>query len=77
MVFTALVTGVSLGIAGTLLSSSLAHTLTDVPYTLRIELDIIIFMVVVVFISTFIAVRLPMKQLHKKQISSVLKGSSN
>ena len=77
VVFTALITGICLGIAGTLLAVSLSHTLTDVPFTLRVEWDMIIFMVVIILISTYVAVRIPMKQLHAKQISSVLKGTSS
>ena len=77
IVVSSFLTGISTGLLTTLLIAGLFSQLAELPRNTVIPHKEILFMLVVITFSTFLAVRIPAAQMNNKQISSVLKGIDN
>ena len=76
IITTSFAAGISVGMFATLLTSALFSMMTELPLSTVIPGTLLIFILIVIAVATFIAVCIPLGNLHRKQISRVLKGGN-
>ena len=77
IVISAFGTGISVGIATTVLISALFAQMFETPRDTKMPYIEVIFMMSLITIATFMSVKIPASMMNTKQISSVLKGVDN
>ena len=70
-------TGISVGIFSTLLISANFAQMFEMPLETLVPYSEVIFMMLIISVATFMAVRIPSNAMNTKQISQVLKGIDN
>ena len=75
IVLTSLAAGMLVGWFATYLTSVSFEMLSMLPRLVVMPTGEIILITLVIVLATFLAVHIPAKRIHKKQISSVLKGT--
>ena len=71
---TSLAAGILVGYFATYLSSVTFAIMSELPRLIVMPINQIILITAVILLGTFLAVHIPSQRIHKKQISSVLKG---
>ena len=77
IVVSSFLTGISAGLITTVLIAGLFAQLTETTRNTVVPHTVILFMLCIIALATFMAVRIPAAQMNNKQISSVLKGIDN
>ena len=70
-------TGISVGLFSTLLISANFAQMFEMPLETLLPYTEVIFMMLIISVATFMAVRIPSNMMNTKQISQVLKGIDN
>ena len=77
VISTAFLSGILVGLFATLLTAASFAQLTQMPRRSFIPYPQMSFMLTVVIVSTYIAVRVPANRMNKKQVAAQIKGVSS
>ena len=75
IVLTAFISGIFVGLIANLFVSATFGELIEIPLLFIVPWVHILFILLVIAVSTYIAVRIPANEVNKRQISQVLKGT--